>query len=158
MVLQEKFIQSLEYATKSLQTADHMAYITFPLVKEKRLLLKILSEIHSSILNTINAILQYEFYWKRINLYSDAKSNFDIFRHKCAPRYKISPEQINKVIEIFSLIERHKKSPFEFVKDDKIVIMSEGMRTDTITLEKIKSYLLETKDILKKANTVIKGS
>lgn len=158
MALEEKFIQSLQSATKTLQTADHMAYITFPLIKEKRLLLKILTEIHSSLLNTINAILQYEYYWKRIQLYSDAKTNFDIFRHKCAPRYSISPEQVNKILEIFSLIERHKKSPFEFVKDDRIVIMSEGMRTDTITLEKIKSYLIEAKDILRKANTIIKTS
>ena len=65
---------------------------------------------------------------------------------------------MKKLIEIIQLAEKHKKSPFEFVRNDKIVIMSDGMQTDTITLEKIKSFLIETKDFLRKANQKIKSS
>lgn len=153
----EKFLESLNYASKLLQTADHMTYITFPLVKEKRLLLKILNEIHLGLLNTINAILQYEYLYKRIRLYRDAKDNFIEFIEKCAPRYKINEEQIKKIKEIFLLIEKHKKSPFEFVKNDKVVIMSEGLHTDTITLEKIKDFLINAKDVYRKANLIIRS-
>jgi hypothetical protein len=153
--MQEKFIDSLNIATKLLQTADHLTYITFPLVKEKRLLLKILAELSNSLLNAINAILQYEYYWKRIQIYKDARENFRTFKN-IAKRYDISPEQLLKINEIINLAEKHKKSPFEFVRNDKIVIMSDTNQADYLTLEKIKSFLIEAKDILRKINLKIK--
>ena len=152
----EKYAESLAQAQKALQIADHMTYITFPLVKEKRLLLKVLTELGSSILSAINSILQFEYTWKRIQLYSDARANFETFK-RVSQRYSISPEQLKILTEILSLSERHKKSPFEFVKNDKIVIMSEGLAPSYLTLEKIKLYLLETKNLVRKAEIKIKS-
>jgi hypothetical protein len=152
----EKFIESIESAQKSLQIADHMTYITFPIVKEKRLLLKILSNLNTTLLNTINSVLQYEYYYKRISIYNNARDNFNTFK-TLAPKYNINPEQLKKIIDILTLAEKHRKSPFEFVKNDKIIIMSEGMQTDTLTLEKIKNFLIEAKDILRKVNAKVKS-
>lgn len=157
MPIQEKFIESLSNAERAFQTADHLTYITFPLVKEKRLLLKILTEINVCLLNMINAVLQYEYYYKRIEIYRDARENFNTFKD-IAQSYNINQEQLKKIVDIMMLAEKHKKSPFEFVKDDKIVIMSDSMHTDTINLEKIKSYLVEVKETLKKVSTKIRGS
>lgn len=147
----EKFILSLGKAKKSLQMADHLTYMTFPLIRENKLLLKILDELHISITYTINAILQYEYAYKRIQIYKDAKENFRTFK-ELAERYKINQEQLNKIIEILSLREKHKKSPFEFSRKEKIIIMSDNLKTDTLTLEKIKTFLIETKDFLKKVD------
>ncbi len=151
---QERYILSLEQAKKHLQTADHLAYITFPLLKENKLLLKVLEELNFALLNAINAILQYEYTYKRISIYQNARDNLETFK-RISVRYSINQLQLSKVMEIISLAEKHKKSPFEFVKNNKIVIMSEGMNTDTITLESIKAYILEVKDLLKKANLAI---
>lgn len=152
---QEKYVLSLESARKSLQTADHLTYISFPFLKENRLLLKILEEISLSLLNIINSILQYEYLYKRIQVYNNARDNFETFK-KIAARYSINNEQLAEIIEILNITEKHKKSPFEFVKNDKIVILSSDMKTDTLTIEKIKLYLLEVKDILRKVSIVIK--
>jgi len=151
----EKYEINLEKASKALDTADHMVYVTYPLIKENRLLLRVLTEIYECLLNVINSILQYEYAYKRINLYKNPKDNFQTFR-EISPAYKITEDQISRIIEIFKLMERHKKSPFEFIKNDKLVIMSEGMRTDTLSLDRIKFYLIEAKDILRKARNVIK--
>ena len=151
----ERYIERINKAVKSLQIADHLTYITFPLIKEKRLLLKILDEIHLSLLNLINAILQYEYVYKRIQLYHDTKSNFRTFIEKCAPRYEISKEQISKILDIFTLAERHKKSPMEFIKNNKVVIMSDNLKTNYVDVDKIKEYLLLTKEILKKTKEKI---
>lgn len=153
----EKFIENLDKASKNLQTADHLLYMTYPIVKEKRLLLKILNEVHAVVLSIVNAILQYEYLYKRIDLYKDARINFQIFREKCAPRFKITREQISKILEIFSLAEKHKKSPFEFVKDDKIVIMTNSFKTDIVNVEKMKDYIFTSKDLLKKADSIIRN-
>lgn len=153
----EKFIENLDKATSLLRTADHMLYMTYPLIREKRLLLKVLSEIYIVILSIVNAILQYEYLYKRIILYKDAKENFSVFKNKCAPRYSITGEQIAQILEIFNLAEKHKTSPFEFVRNNKIVIMTNALKTDTITIEKMKSFILLSKDLLRKAETIIRS-
>lgn len=152
----EKFIENLDKAATMIRTADHLLYMTYPLIKEKRLLLKILNETYIAILNIVNAILQYEYLYKRISLYKDSKENLSVFK-KCAHRYNIDEEQINKVMEIFNLTEKHKNSPFEFVRNDKVVIMTNALKTDTITLEKMKSFVLVSKELLRKAETIIRS-
>jgi hypothetical protein len=146
----EKFLEYTQEAEKIIHTIDHMAYITFPLVKDKKLLLKILSETKTAIANCINAILQYEYIYKRITLYKNAKTNFQTFMRKCAPRYKITKQETELILELFDTVEKHKNSQMEFMKNDKIVILSENLNTKTITLEKVKEFLNLAKNILKK--------
>ena len=146
----EKFLENVYSAEKNLKTVDHMVYVTFPLIKDKRLLLKIIQEIKNVIINCINSILQYEYLYKRINLFRDSRENFKTFSEKCAPRYGMTREEIKLIRELFDFVERHKESPFEFIKDEKVIILSENMRTTTLSLEKTKEFLVMAKDILRK--------
>ena len=81
--------------------------------------------------------------------------NFQTFSEKCAPRYNISKQEIIQILEILSIVEKHKQSPLEFQRKDKVVIMSENMKTSIIDITKVKTYLLLTKKILEKANNHI---
>ncbi len=146
----EKFLQNLEEAQKILQAADHMVYVTFPLIKDKRLLIKVLTEAKNAVTNCINAILQYEYIYKRIDLYKDPKANFRLFLKKCAPRYRITQKETDSILELFEIVEKHKQSTAEFVRDEKVVILSQNMKTQTITLEQTKNFLSLAKNILKK--------
>ena len=132
----------LKDSIKSLQIADHMTYVTLPLVNEKRLLLKIFDEIYKSIINSINAILNYEYLYKRIQIYSDNNDNFQTFVSKCAKRYNITHDQIKKIKEIIEINKKHKESSMEFVKKDKVVILSDSLKTQTLDIFVIKNYLL----------------
>jgi len=146
----EKFLENLETAEKIIQTIDHMTYVTFPLLKDKKLLLKILIDTKNAVVNCINSILQYEYLYKKIKLYKNPKSNFRTFKEKSAPRYKITPQEIKLINELFYIVEEHKKSPFEFIKNDKVVILSQDLKPQTITLEKTKEFLILGKNILRK--------
>ena len=75
----EKFQENLNTAIRSMQIADHITYITFPLVNEQRLILKIFDEIYKSIINCVNAILNYEYLYKIIQIYSDNRENMRTF-------------------------------------------------------------------------------
>ena len=152
----EKFLLYLEEADRMLKTADHMVYVTYPLLKDKRLIIKILNEIYLGTLHIINAILQYENYYKRIALYKDAKLNFYIFKDKCASRFGISEQELNSIVEIFNLIEKHKESPMELVKKDKFVILSNNLHTDIVTIEKLKEFILVVMEIFKRTKDIIK--
>ena len=152
----EKFLENLMMAEKTIKSADHMIYVTFPLIKDKRLLLKILRETKNAIALCINSILQYEYLYKRIKLYKDPRLNIKIFIEKCVPRYGITKEEINHVLDLFDFLEKHKESSFEFVKDEKMVILSNGLRPRTITVEKTKEFMIVAKSILKKTREIIK--
>ncbi len=146
----KKFLEDISEAEKNLRTVDHIIYVTFPLIKDKRLLLKAVQEIKAIISSCINAILQHEYLYKRINLFRDSQENFRTFSERCAPRYGVTREEIKTIRELFDFIEQHKESPFEFIKDEKIVILSENMKTTTLSLDKAKEFLILAKEILKK--------
>lgn len=146
----EKFLQNLQEAQKIIQVIDHMFYVTFPLIKDKKILLKIVTEAKNAITNCINAILQYEYLYKRIDLYKDPKANFRLFIQKCSPRYKITKNETDSILELFEVVEKHRQSTSEFVREDKIIILSENLKTEIINLERTKEFLNLSKSILKK--------
>jgi len=153
----EKFLENIQEAEKNLRTIDHIIYVTFPLIKDKRLLLKVVQEIKGVVTGCITSILQYEYLYKRVSLYRDSKENFKTFTEKCAPRYDISKNEIKLFMELFDFVEKHKASPFEFVKDEKIVILSENSKPTILSLEKAKEFLILAKDILRKTKEGMKG-
>ena len=153
----EKFLEALVTAEKDLRTIDHMVYVTFPLIKDKRLLLKVMLDIKEVVTGCITSILQYEYLYKRINLYKDSRENFKTFTEKCAARYNIHGGEIKLLVELFDFVEKHKESPFEFVKAEKIVILSENSKPTTLTLEKTKEFLIMAKDILRKTKEGMKS-
>jgi hypothetical protein len=152
----EKFQENIQQAIKSLQIADHMTYVTFPLVKEQRLILKIFDEIYKSIIGCINAILNYEYLYKRIQLYENNNDNLHTFINKCAKNYTLNNEQIKKIKEILELNKKHKQSAMEFVKKDRVVILSDNLKTQVLNIQIIKQYLLLAKELLMKVNTRVK--
>jgi len=151
----EKYQENLKEAIKSLQIADHITYVTLPLVNEQRLLLKIFDGIYKSIINCINAILNYEYLYKKVHLYLDNEENIKTFI-KTSRNYNISNEQIKKILEILELNKKHKQSAMEFVKRERIIILSDKLGTQILDINKIKGYLILAKEVLMKVNEKIK--
>jgi len=147
----EKYKENLQEAIKHLQIADHITYVTFPLVSEQRLLLKIFDEIYKSIISCINAILNYEYLFKRIR-FNPENNNLQTFVQKCAKQYNLSNLQIKRIVEIIELNKRHQQSALEFVKRDRVVILSDSLSTQTLDIHLIKQYLLLAKELIMKTN------
>ena len=147
----EKHLESLQRAIAQIRIADHMIYVTYPVIKDKRLLLKTIDHIYEALILTINSILQYDFLNRRINLYkNNPQENFEIFIQKCARRYNITPEELNELQEVLAIVESHKKSPMEFLRKEQVVILSESLKTTLIDAEKLKKYLGLAKKLVEK--------
>ena len=148
-------IQDLEEAERIVKAIDHLLYVTYPLVKDRRMLLKILTETKRAIVICINTILKYEYINKRIELTKDPKLNFKLFTDKCSIDYGINENEIKLILDLFEVVEKHKESSFEFLKEGKVVILSENMNQINLTIEKTKEFLILSKNILKKTRDVI---
>lgn len=138
----------LEKAQAHLKIADHMTYVTFPLLNNNRLLIKILIEISKSLESTIKSLLYYLAYQKQIKLYKTPERNIETFK-------SISPltkQQTQQALKILHLEKKHKESKLEFVKNDKFVIMIND-KYETLTLDLIKQYLNTTKTLLNTIKT-----
>ena len=151
----EKYLEHINEAEKILKIAKHFALVIFPAVKDKKILLKVLEEITKVIKNCISSVLQYEYIYKRINLYRNPKTNFEVFKNQCSKRFNINQNEVILIKELFELSEKHRKSAMEFTAKEKVVILSESLETFSLTIDKIKlfltladSILLKTKDII----------
>ncbi len=149
-----KPIEYLDEAEKITRAVDHLIYITFTLVKDKKILIKSLTEIKKAIAYSINAILQYEYLIKKITIYKDPELNFKTFIQKCAKDYELTPEEIKKIQEIFLLIKNHKQSSMEFTRNEKLVIITDW-ETKTVNIEKIKEFLSLSKKLIQNTRNKI---
>jgi hypothetical protein len=64
----QQYQEDLKQAIRHLQIADHITYVTFPLVNEKRLLLKIIEEINLAIIHSLNCMFNYKYPKEPIDL------------------------------------------------------------------------------------------
>lgn len=140
----EKLHEYLENAIKHIQIADHMTYVTFPLVNEKRLLIKIFEEIYQALIYLIKQTLANK-NEQITNTEEDIKKFFIIIKN-----FSLNENQIQKIKEIILINQKHKTSPLEFVKKEKIVILSDSLNIEILDIQLIKQYLLVTKEIFLK--------
>ncbi len=140
----------IQASEANLKTADHLLYSSFPLLRDKRILIKAIHELDSALKSIISAILQYEFISKNIKIYKNPKKNFKTFVKNCSQKYGITKEEIKKIIELSEISKAQEKSPMEFLKDKKMIIFSTEMNVTQIDIEDIKNFLLTAKNIMKK--------
>lgn len=152
----EQFQILRDRALHKVRVADHMLFMTYPLVKDPKLLLSIIENIFASLDYGVSALLQHERLFKRIPPYHDTfPSRFDIFKNKMVPRYKLSPKHVSLVKDIRTLLSERKKSPVEFARKDKFVICSPNYSLKTIDVNLVKKYIFETKVFVNNINSIV---
>ncbi len=153
----EKFQEALLKANQKLKIADHMVFMTYPLVKDNKLLLAIIDNIFLSLSSAMSAVLYYERTFKRIPPYNEEnfESKFIAFKERCAKRLGFDDKHISLISNIRAIIMDHKKSPVEFSRNDKFVICSSTYRMRTITIDQIKRHVAETRSFIKKAEEIV---
>ena len=147
------FGDSLKNAEKYLLNADHLVSVTFKVVEDKRILLNVLENLYKSLLYGIDSILQYEAATKKAMLFKESKKNLQLFK-MIAEAYSINSSEIRFIDEIFYITKKHKESPLEFLKKDKVVIMSDNLPY-YLQVSTIRQYVSSTKTIIEKIKTRI---
>ena len=160
LALTLKMSDYLVHRDKSLQQyeiAFHLLQVTFPLVKDPKLLIGIINNLFASLEHSLDTILNYE---KQLMLVStcsgDFTSKFNLFRSKSVLRNKIPADYVNLIIDLREILEMHKKSPMEFQRGNRLVICTKDYRLKMISLKDIKSYLDRTKSFLNLVDFIIK--
>jgi len=152
----ERYQELREAAKKKIQIADHMLTMTYPLVKDPKLLLAVLENVFLALTNVVGALLYYERTFKRVPPFQDTfVSKFNVFKEKCVIRYNIDRGYLSLLQDVKEIILHHKKSPIEFTRKDSFVICSDDYTMQTISLDKIKNYILKSKSFIQQIEEII---
>jgi hypothetical protein len=147
----------LNEANRLFQNSDHLAYMTYPLVQDERLLIRIAENLNDALNKFVELVLYYDRLYKKIGPYpSDFKSKFEIFRTKCAERYGFDKEQIKIIKELNTLFEEKKKSNIQFIRNNKYFIANGDYRMKSIDITQLKSYINNSKDFVQKVNLIVR--
>ena len=152
----EKFQELRDSASKKLQIADYVLTMTYPLVKDPKLLLSVVENLFLAYSYSISSLLHYERLFKRIPPFpDDFSSRLDLFVDRCMGRYDIDSENMKIIRDLKEIIVAHKKSPVEFSRKDSFVICDGNYQFRTISSSTVKGYVEKAKLFIKKASSIV---
>ncbi len=145
----ERFQQELSDGRRQLMTADHLVSVTYPLVKDNKLLLIAAGNLFSSAKSLMASLLHYDEAFKRIpHFREEYDSMLYWFRQRCLPYYGLSRDYGVAADDLRILLDEHKASSVEFSRSDGLVICSDSYRIRKITVTQLKSYVEVLKRML----------
>ena len=71
----ELYQELISGANKAVRTADHLVYVTYPLVNDVKLLVTITENLNKALLMAMEALLQYEY----LQFYSTSLSRMGVW-------------------------------------------------------------------------------
>ena len=116
--------------------------------KNKKLVLTALEQISYANRNLLIAILKFSHAKGEIVVSKDPRENKKILHEIVGPEWDIE-KLLEKSKELSLLTKKHMKSPIEFMKEGKVVILDENQDIYTITIQKLREYLLNLKRLKK---------
>ncbi len=152
----EIFLEQLQEAKRTLKIADHLTYVTFPLMNDDKIITMIIDNLYISLNNSINALLNYEKYYKRVvNIPDTFENRYYIFKSELSKRYNINNDTVLIIKEIFDIFDKKKKSKSQIIEKDVFVSFTDQHKFRTLNLKRIKEYINVTKLFISKLNSII---
>lgn len=152
----DEFISLVKEANKAFEIADHLAFVTYPVINDTKLIILIAENLNNALTKTMDAFLCYDRLYKRIQFIpNDFASKFELFKTKSVKYYNIPKQDIEIIPEIKEFVEERKKSKMEFTRKNSFVLYS-NLKVRTMSLSKIKDYISQTKQIIFSLNILSK--
>jgi hypothetical protein len=155
----EKFKQLVKEANKAFETADHLAYVTYPVVNDTRLIVNIIDNMYIALKKGVEAILYYEWLYKRIyNLSDNFNTNLEIFKNNIAKKYDFSQKDLDLIDQIKQIMDSKIESSMQFQRKDRFVLASPNYKLKILNLPQVKNHLIGTKVFLNKLNLMYENA
>ncbi|MBD3310051.1 hypothetical protein GF351_02430 [Candidatus Woesearchaeota archaeon] len=154
----EKFQEFREGARKKIKVADHILTQTYPLVKDPKLLIAVIENIFLGMSYAMSSVLYHERLFKKIPPFNDNfSSKLSVFKQKCVERYGIESRYLFLLRDLKNIIVEHRKSPMEFVRNDKFVICSDSYNLRTININDLRSYVSDAKVFIEEMGNITRA-
>ncbi len=152
----EKVILLAKEATKAFKIADHLTYVTFPLLNDQRLFATVAEKLKEALDKGMRAVLEFDYLYKRIQFIpAEFQTRLSLFQQYASKKYGFDSAAFVTMREVEEIVTRRRESPIEFIRKDRLVIASADYRLKTVNLEKVKELVQNTKTFISKVNEII---
>lgn len=152
----EKFQEYEREARQKLKNADFLVTMTYPMVKENKLLIAAAENLADALNLSVLSALAYERLNRRIPpFHTDTESALNSFERDVAPRYKIDKNYIKLITDLNDLVKLHKESAMEFSRKDKLVIASGSYRIKELSQDLMKQNLEQAKRFIESMEIIV---
>lgn len=154
----EKIRDAAVQANNFFRVADHLAYVSYPLLRDNKLLLVIAKNLYMAGVRGMDAVIYRERFYKRIDvLPSELDLRIRVFEIEIAPRLNIKPNVAKAVKELRFILNEYKESPVAFSRKDNFVICNKDYSlVKTVDVQMLKSYILVMREFLHLVNGLVK--
>ncbi len=151
----EKFQDLKENARKKLSVADHLLLVTYPMLKDPKILLSVAQNIYKSLELGMNSSLEHEILFKKIGLLPESfHPRLDVFK-ELAPRMGFSIGMTSLLEKFRDIVDIHSKSAVEFPRKDKFIIGSDDYELETLDFEALKQDIKTCRSFLDVVDKVV---
>lgn len=139
--------EAITTARKELRLADHMIYITLPLLGDRKIFLNAVNHLGKAINELIKAYLEKEWRYKRLEFKPPGDTGINLFLTKYSKVLGLqSHELMIKSINSFNNVRE--KSSIKLKRDDKFIIISPEYTMVTLTEAEVKRYIRQTSEFI----------
>ena len=149
----EPRLNSFKTAQHHYQTADHLLSVTYPLVKESKLLVAIVESLNLCIENIMDALIA--FHHHNTKTPQSPENQWGYFQSKITPYYHISSEYISLIITLREITKQHRHSTVEFSREGKRILCSQDYKLHILTPKEVKEYVTQCKQFLNQVDRLI---
>ncbi len=153
MDVAKTFGNAILTAEQAWRAAEHILLVTFPVVQDPKLLLRVLEHLDKAARTTISTILKREYLYKRIRLSGEGAHNKELFFQVCRHQYGVSEEDATLLSEVLDLGKRHKASGVELSQRKKVVILDDELGSVEITAK----HLQQTSQAVRRLQLQLQG-
>ena len=155
----EKYQEYMQQARQHLKNADHLVSVSFPMVRDSKLLLAAAENLAESLNLYVLTILAYERLKRRIPpFHEDKESAFNSFTRDVVPTYKIDIKYIKLITDFNELVRFHKDSAVEFNRKDKFVMASESYKLMELSEGLLKDNIARARRFMEIIETIVSSA
>lgn len=147
--------QLIQQSKKEIELADHLIYITYPLIKELKFLLSIAEHVTRAAELALEALLTFEREYKRIEPFAKSFAvMIDVFHPEVQKRYDFGQEHVRLLKKLAELKQHNQDSIMRFRRKDKYILTTAQYNTQELDLDKVKRLCEATKNFIEKVEKV----
>ncbi len=134
-------------ARGELKLADHMIYVTLPLLGDRRIFLNAVNHLGKAINGVIMAYLEKEKKYKRLEFVPPLEMAVNLFVSKYAKKLGLE-QYVSMIKAINSFNNVREKSSIKLKRDNKFIVISPEYTMVTLTEEEVKNYIRLTSEFI----------
>lgn len=149
--------ECIRAAKQSITVAEHVLKITYPLVKETKLLLSALEQIHKVHTSLLQGVLTYERELRTIPpFHANFESMWNVMSLRLAKKYSPTGDELDLLKKVEQTIKFHKDAAVAFERKGDLVLASDEYVIQRITPEFVQQTLNKTQIVLSKWTGLLK--